>query len=149
MEEVEEEIKVKIEESIKKSVIRNSFWNFFVLLFNRIGALVFTVILARFLLPEKYGLYSIVLSIAMILVTLSDLGINTALIRYLSGKSKANKSSRYTYMFNLKLLITSASSLFLLIASYPISIYLFKNSELTLPLMIAAFYVFFFSLDAF
>lgn len=141
-----------MKEETKKNLIKNSFWNFIMSLFNRVGALIFTVILARFLLPENYGIYSLVISISMIFYSLADLGINQTLIRYISNSSGNNKDKipiYYKFLLRYKIYFSVLSSLFLLILSYPLAFYFFKNPLLFLPLAISSIYVLIFSFDNF
>ena len=69
--------KVKTE-TIKQEVIKNSIWNFFMSLIIKTGGLIFTILLARFLFPEKFGIYSLAMSIVMIFLTFADMGINAS-----------------------------------------------------------------------
>ncbi len=139
-------------ESLKKRIVKNSFWSFSSSMINRVGALVFTIILTRFLLPVGFGVYSIVLSTAMIFYTFTDIGINQAATRYLAyslEKEKKKVSAYYSYLLKLKfsLSIVAASLLFLL--AYPIAFYFYKNPVLFVPLLIAAFYIFLLAFETF
>lgn len=134
-----------MDESLKKRIIRNSFWSFFSATISRVGALVISIILTRFLMPEGYGRYSIILSTAMIFYTFADLGINQTLMRYLSESLSKNKkalSAYHWYLLKLKFVLSLIVSLALLALSYPISNYFFKDSALFVPLMISAGYIF-------
>jgi len=137
---------------LKKRLVKNSFWNFITLLVNRIGALIFTVLLARFLLPKGFGIYSIVLSTSMIFYTFADLGVNQALLKYVSSslaKDKKRVASYYRYLLKIKFSLILASSFILLAAAYPLSAYIFNNIELFPLFLIASAYVFIFSLENF
>ena len=105
---------------LAKQVINTSIWNLIYSIIQRIGALIFTIILARFLFPENFGIYSLVISIAFIFMTFADLGIDNVLIRYLSSEKK--KSAYFRYIFKIKFLFSSIVSLALLIFAYPISL---------------------------
>ncbi len=137
---------------IKTNIIKSSFWNFICSTINRIGALVFTIILARFLMPTNYGIYVLILSTATLFYTFADLGINQTLIRFLSLAIKKNEKqipSYYRYLLRIKFILATTSSLLLLILSYPLAYYFFKNPILFFPLIIASFYIFILSLDIF
>jgi len=139
-------------EDIRERLIKNSFWSFISTIISRVGALAFTIILARFLTPENYGIYTLVLSTSTVFYTIADLGINQTLIRYLSLATKENKKqipAYYKYLLKIKLTLASTSSLLLLILSYPIAYFFFKNPALFYPLLVASFYIFFLSLDMF
>ena len=138
--------------SLKKRIVYNSGWNFLSTISSKIGALIFSIILARFLMPERYGNYSIVFATAMIFYTFADLGVNYALSRYLSEASVKNKSQMspyYRYLLKIKIYLTSVVFFIILILSYPISVYIFKNSSLFIPFISSAFFVFILSLEVF
>jgi len=135
-----------------KLIIKNIFWNFLYSVVNRFGALIFTIILARFLQPEGYGLYSIVLSIAMIFTTFTNLGINHTLVRWVSYalvKEKNKLNAYYRYILKIKFVLTLLASLGLFVLSYPLAFYAFKNPRLFLPLILASFYIFILSFEQF
>jgi O-antigen/teichoic acid export membrane protein len=137
---------------LKERIIKNSFWAFTSSMVGRLGALLFTIILARYLQPEKFGIYSLILSTAMIFYTFADLGINSTLVRYVSHaitKDKLKVHSYYRYLLKLKFLLTTIVSLLLLILSYPLSFYVFKNEALFLPFLVSSAYIFVMSFDSF
>ncbi|MEK6820299.1 MAG: flippase [Nanoarchaeota archaeon] len=133
-------------ESVTSQVIKNSFWNFLMGLFAKAGGLIFVIILARLLLPEKFGIYNLAMTITLLLATFADFGINQTLIRYFAealGKGRKKLAvARYRYLFKLKFLLTFSLSIFLLIFAYPLSIYIFKKPALFLPLLFLSIYLF-------
>ena len=140
------------ENEIKKSLIKNSFWSFITSISARFGALFLTIILARFLMPKNYGIYSIVLSIVMVFYTFADLGIHNAVIRYFSSAIAQNRkkvSAYYKYLLKIKLFLTLGISILLLLLAYPLSIYVFKKPELFIPFLVASVYVFILSIEGF
>ncbi|MCX8159233.1 MAG: flippase [Candidatus Pacearchaeota archaeon] len=141
-----------LSEDEKRSFVKNSAWQFLSSIVNRIGALIFVIILARFLQPEGYGIYSIVLSTAMIFYTFADLGINSALVRYLSysiSKNKKAMSAYYRYLFKMKFYLSLGISLIFLILAYPLATYVFKNNALLIPFLVSAGYIFILSFEGF
>ncbi len=137
---------------LKERLIKNSFWSFGVIVINRVGMLIFTILLARLLMPEGYGIYSIVLSVAMIFYTFTDVGINQTLVRYISFalvEEKKKIPAYHRYLLKLKLILLFSSSLLLIILSYPLSFYIFKNGALFLPFLVSSFYIFILSLEGF
>jgi len=147
-----EHLKHLFNSNLKERIIKDSFWSFISRTINRIGALIFTIILARFLMPEGYGIYSIVFSTAMIFCTFADLGINSTLSRYLSSalvKDRKKIPSYHWYLLKIKFVFSLIISILLLILSYPLSFYVFKNSDLFLPFIIASFYIFVLSFEGF
>lgn len=142
----------KNKSSLKERFIKNSFYNFISSLINRVGALIFTIFLARLLHPEGYGLYSLALSIAMFFLVFTDLGISTTFVKYLSSALKKEKSkinAYYRYILKIKFILTLCASILLIILAYPISYYIYKNSALFFPLLIAALYIFVLSFESF
>ena len=138
--------------SLKERLVKNSFWSVLAAVFNRFGSLIFTIVLTSFLLPEGYGIYSIVLSVAMIFYTFTELGTNTAISRYIAyalSRDKKEASAYYRYLLKIKLLLAFTASLALFILAYPISHYLFKNSVLFLPLLVSSFYIFITAIETF
>ena len=138
---------------LNQKIVNNSFWNFLTTLLGKIGALLFVVILARFLLPEKFGIYSLVMSVTLILITFADIGINQALIRYLSEwlaeKNREKTASVYHYLFRLKFFLSLFLAIVLLALSYPLSFYLFEKPLLFYPLIFSSIYLFIYSIESF
>lgn len=136
----------------KKEILKNSGWNIFTAFIQRIGGLIFTILLARFLLPDSFGIYNIVLSIGMILVSFHT-GLNDTFLRYLSeslgNKNKRKTQNYFQYISKLKLLLSGIASLVLILLAYPLSFYIFKKETLFLPLIFSSLYIFSFSIEVF
>lgn len=64
--------------------LKNSVYQFLTNLTTKVGSLIFTIILARILMPELYGNYSLALATILIFAAISDLGIGNSLIRFVS-----------------------------------------------------------------
>jgi len=64
--------------------IKNSSWQIATTLIAKIGSLLFTIIIARLMLPEIYGLYGLALSTILFMSIFSDMGICSAVMTYLS-----------------------------------------------------------------
>lgn len=143
---------MKKEDNLKANFMKNSFWSLIVTILNRTGGLIFTVILARILLPETYGMYSIVLSIAMIFYTFTDLGVSTALLKYVSHSMERDRKKLYPYyiyLLKIKFFLTLGASGIMLFSAYIISHWLFNNPALFLPIVISAVYIFVLSFETF
>jgi len=141
-----------MKKDIKRSLLKNSVWIFLLSLVNKIGSLIFIMILTRFLMPEKFGIYSITLSIAMIFLSISDLGLNQVFTIYASSALSKNKKlipSYHRYLFRIKLFSTLFISLLLFFLSYPLSYYFFRNENIFVPLLISSVYIFVFSFEGF
>ncbi len=132
-------------ESLTERTIKNSAYNFAGTIISRIGGLVFTIILARMLLPELFGIYSLVFSIATILITFTDLGIGKTLIRYVSealGKQEDSKATAYVrYLFRFRFYLTISVIFIIIILGKFIAVELFKKPEIYIPLLFASFYI--------
>ena len=140
-------------ESITDTVVKNTAYNLAATILNRIGTLVFTIVIARILLPEAFGLYNLTISIALILLTVGEFGINSSLITYISNnlaKNNPRKAAAYLYYLRkLKFLLISSSSVLLIGLSYPIANFVFHKPQIFLPLLISSFYLFVIGLESF
>jgi len=65
-------------------VLKNSIYNSSALLIGNVAGLILTIILARLLQSELFGIYHLALAIAFLLLTFADLGINGTVVRYVS-----------------------------------------------------------------
>lgn len=140
-------------ESLTNIVIKNSFYNFSATVINRFGALIFTIIVARVLLPRYFGIYNLAISIVFLLLTFTDLGINNSLIRYVSSslaQRNIKKASAYFhYLIKLKFFLSISFSFILAILAYPISNFVFQKPDLFPPLIFSSLLLFFLSMDSF
>ena len=133
-------------ESLKETAAKNSIWEFIAKIIEKIGGLVFTIILARLLLPEGFGAYSLTMSVALIFIGFINYSINAALIRYVSDaigkKNKKLASAYFKYLLKKKIIFTLVSSVILIILAYPLAFFVFKKPFLFIPFFVAGFYVF-------
>ena len=130
--------------------IKNSIFQFSSSVVSKIGSLIFTIILARMLLPENFGLYTLALSTILIFGAFTDLGVNSALIRYLA-KNEKNERKTGAYVFfirNLKLKLTFLVSFILILSSYFIANFYYKK-PIFLALLAGSLYIVFNSLLSF
>jgi len=141
----------KVHETLTDQAIEGSFWKLSSSIIQRIGGFIFIILLARFLLPEGFGLYNLVLSIALIFMIFSHDAINETFIRYMSEniKNKEKTKSFFNYLLKFKFLLLFIIILLLLILSYPLSFYIFKKPAVFLPLLLATCYIFILSLEGF
>lgn len=102
--------------------IKNSTFQLSANLVAKAGSFLFTIIVARLLMPELFGLYSLTLSTILIFNALSELGVSETVIRFVSRElsKKTNKAKRYIfYLGKVKfLLVIISSALLLLTARY-------------------------------
>ena len=78
--------------------IKNSSYQLMTNLVKKIGSFLFTIIVAKMLLPEKYGLYALALSTIMMFIAFSDAGTSSAMTTFGSkmlGKNKDSKAKGY------------------------------------------------------
>ena len=132
--------------------VKNSIYQSSANFLAKIGSLFFTIIMARLLLPELFGLYSLALSTILIFVVFSDLGIGGALVRFVSkslGKNKNIKARAYTsYLAKLKLFFIILSGLILIFSARFIS-ETYYQKPLFLALIAGALYILFVGVVAF
>ena len=123
--------------------IKNSVYQFSTNLTGKIGSFIFTVILARLLMPELFGFYSLALSTILIFGTLSELGLETTLKRFLSrefGKKKRKLKAYTIYLGKIKIMLIFLSSiLFLVSAKYIANT--FYQKPIFLALLVGILYV--------
>jgi stage V sporulation protein B len=111
-------------------------------IFNKILGLVSFTILVRSLGPEMYGVYSIAASVLILAGDLSDLGINSSLIRYGAEYSFQKDDLRLKTLFNIALRSRIVIGTIILISGILFSGLLANSvyhNELLHPLLIVAF----------
>ena len=141
------------DKNLKNQAISGSSLEAISALTQRIGGLIFTIILARFLLPEGFGLYNLALSITLILFVFAQGGIDKSLARYISEviKLKLDKKGAiyFQYLFKLKFITLLIISIIFVLLAYPLAFYIFKKPTLFAPILFATLYNFFNSLERF
>lgn len=131
------------EKSLKEIVVKNVFYNFSSSIVNTSLSFLFVVFLARILKPDLYGIYGIVLSVVLLFSRFSDLGINTALVKYVSANIKNKKETQaYAhYLIRMKFFVVLVSSFLLLILAKPISMFSLHDPKLFYILLVAVIYL--------
>jgi O-antigen/teichoic acid export membrane protein len=124
--------------------IKNSAYQFATSFVSKIGSLIFTIILARLLLPELFGLYSLALSVILIFAVFSELGIGSALVKYFSneiGKGDEKLARAYLIYFKkIKIFFTLISIILLGIFANIIANIIYQKPIL-LALLAGIFYI--------
>lgn len=125
--------------------VKNSTYQFVTLFITKIGSLLFTIILARMLLPELFGLYSLALSTILFFGIFSDFGIGSALITFVS-KSLARKDfgkakAYFKILLKFKFLLVSITFLILALSAYPVAKF-YYNKPIFIALLAGAIYLF-------
>ena len=126
-------------------VIKNSVYQISRTIVAKGGGLLFTIILARFLMPELFGLYSLALATIFIFIGFSDLGISSSIVKFISnslGKNKQEKAKEYfIYLFKLKIFLVLIVLIILILSSWFISNY-YYDKPIFLALIAGSLYVF-------
>ena len=131
--------------------VKNSIYQFSTTLVAKMGSLIFIIILARLLMPELFGLYSLALGTIVIFTAFSDLGIGDALVRFVSkglSKKKPNTKGYYNYLLKIKSVLTFLTSLILISSAYWIS-HVYYNKPIFFALLAGGLYVFVISFSGF
>lgn len=126
--------------------VKNSIYQVSTNFTAKFGSLIFTAILARILMPELFGLYSLALSTILIFAAFSNLGTSEILIRFLSKNLHLeNKSKAKAYAFyigKIKLSLIFGSILILFISAKFIS-QTYYQKPLFLALIAGTLFIFF------
>jgi O-antigen/teichoic acid export membrane protein len=139
-----------IKKRIAPLFFKNSFYSFFSFGINHIGGIIFTILIARILNPDAFGMYSLALSTTVILMILGDLGLGEASVRYVSlnFKNKSKAKSYFLYLLKIKIFVLLSLSSILIISSKLIASF-YNKEQLSYLLIIGGFYLFFYSLMQF
>ncbi|MCA9487701.1 MAG: flippase [Nanoarchaeota archaeon] len=112
-------------------VIKNSTYQLATNLSAKVGSVLFTIVIARMLLPELFGLYSLSLSTIVLFSTFSDLGIGSAMVTFiskaLSNKDNKKAKSYYFYLSKYKIVLIIFSSILLILCSYFIANFYYEK----------------------
>jgi len=127
--------------SIHKKIAKNAVYNFLIKAITLAFGFIASVVVARFLGPDKYGVYSFVMWLLYVVGLLVNLGINTTVTKYVSEywgkKDLSTISSIFKKLFRFEILIGVAVSLLLFFFA-PLIARWYKNPELSLYLKAAA-----------
>ncbi|HOW36798.1 MAG TPA: oligosaccharide flippase family protein, partial [Candidatus Pacearchaeota archaeon] len=124
--------------------VRNSMYQLSANIISKVGSVLFTIVLARLLLPELFGLYSLALATILLFATFTDLGINQTVVRFISRSiAQKNLAKAKEYMFYLgkiKFIRVLFSAGALLALSYFIS-EIYYNKPIFLALVAGSLYL--------
>ncbi len=142
--------------STTQLVVKSSFYTSLAMAINKFGALIFTILIARMLFPELFGIYSIALTVILIAVSFIDYGINATLVRYLAeslkkktAKAELEARSRFFFLLNFKVLLAGILALLIFLLSDIFAVYVFNKPLLVLPLKLSAIYLFLLAMHGF
>ncbi len=130
-------------DSSLRLIIKSSLFVFLGVIFSKIFAYLYRIIIARSFGPEVYGLFSLALIVFLWFISLSALGFYDGVLRFIPfyrGQKKIN-NIRYLFKFSSIVLIISSiiSGILLFLSSEIISIKLFHNSDLIIFLKVFSF----------
>jgi len=132
--------------------VKNSIYQTAITFVSRFGALIFTFVLAKIMLPEIFGLYSLALSTILLFSMFSDLGVAQTFIKYVSnalGKNKNSEAKAYAfYLAKIKIALLLIASLILIITAKFISSSIY-NKPIFLALISGSIYIIFIGLVGF
>ena len=133
----------------KGLVIKNTIYQFLTNITGKLGSLVFTIIIARLLLPELFGLYSLALSTIILFAAFTDLGIGSTFIRFVSkalGRNKKREAKSYAmYLTKIKIFLTLVTAIALILTARFIA-NSYYNKPIFLALVAGSLYLSFTSL---
>lgn len=115
------------------STLRQSGITFVGTLINGVFGAVFYMLTARALGPASFGLMSVVISVATLVATFSDFGVDTGLVRFVSGSLKKDKNRAYRFLkLSLKIKLVSGGVLTVIgvLLSDFIAVSVFQKPEL-------------------
>ncbi len=132
--------------------VKNSIYQFGTTIIAKVGSLIFIMVLARLLMPELFGLYSLALSTIILFIGFTDLGIGSGMIlflsRALSKKKKSKAKSILFYLFKLRIYLVFVVIFMLLLLSRFLS-ETYYQKPIFLALLVGALYIFFRSFVSF
>ncbi|MBM3228372.1 hypothetical protein FJZ20_00585 [Candidatus Pacearchaeota archaeon] len=131
--------------------IKNSIYQTLTNIAAKGGSFIFTIILARLLMPELFGLYSLALSTIVIFASFSELGISNTMIRFISKElSKKSKKLRAHILYLGKIkafLLLLCSIIIILSANYLANT--FYQKPIFLALIAGVLYIMFIQITSF
>ena len=135
----------KKKQSLGKETMKNSGYNLTNTLVSKVGGLVLTIILARLLLPELYGLYNLVLSIVLIAGAIINRGTQNTLVRYVSeqlGAGDRKKARSYfRYLLKVRGILLGIIILILALSARYLANNVFEKPAIFLPLLAGCLYL--------
>lgn len=138
---------------LARRVLRNAVYNSTSVIVGNLAGILITIYVARALKPELFGIYSLALSIAFLLLTFTDLGVNATLVRYVAhAHSRGDEELLRGYLRSLskmKFLLVSSISILVFLFSDVISASVFQKPDLSAPLKMMSLFILFYSLSSF
>lgn len=133
---------------LARRVLKNSLFNLSSALIKGLGGFIFSVIIARILTPNQYGIYALAVSICFLIMQI-DLGTGYTSIRYLAyavGKNSWESVRGYfKFFFKIRIALGLFYAISLAVLSNDLA-YHFEKPELLIPLKILSIFLFFYFL---
>ena len=128
----------------KGQAIKNSSYQFATTLIAKFGSLFFIIIIARMLMPELFGLYSLALSTIVLFSVFSNFGIGAALMaftsKFLAKKDFGKAKGYFKALLKFKVSLILIASFILILSAYPLSNF-YYNKPIFLALLVGALYL--------
>tara|TARA_Y100000310_G_scaffold221576_1_gene223168 strand:- start:23063 stop:24619 length:1557 start_codon:yes stop_codon:yes gene_type:complete len=138
-------MKINKKRNLSKLAIKNSFYSFFSTIIAKFGGFILTILLARTLLPELFGVYALVLSISVIVFSFTDFGISQTTVKFTSellGKNKKIKAfSYFWYFLKIETILIFFGAIILLSLSQVLANNVFNKPEIFFPLSFAVLFI--------
>jgi len=129
-----------------KKVVKNTAYRTAAQVIGNTSGILIAAILARFLGPHQFGIYSLTISIVLLLIAIANPGIIASSVRYISyydGKNDITKlRSHYRYFIKIEFVLSILISTFLLVTSNYLA-KIFHEPTLTNALVFGSLAVFF------
>ena len=138
---------------LAKRVARNVLYNSSSIIVSNAAGLLISVYLARTLQKELFGVYSLTISVAFLLMVFTDLGINATTVRFCARAfSKGDYEELrgfFKFLTKIKITLSIFSSLLLFLLSDFLSQNVFREEALSLPLKFASILILFLPLSGY
>jgi stage V sporulation protein B len=128
-----------------ESLVKEGIYNLLRKVIEKTGGIILTIALARLLLPELFGLYSLIITITLFVLTFTDLGLSQTVTRYLANslarKKKKEAAAYFRYLAKIKIILIMITTSLLIILSKFLSESVFHKPIIFIPLIVSATYL--------
>jgi stage V sporulation protein B len=132
-------------QSLSKVALENSSYSLVLNLILKFGGLIFTVLIARILMPELFGIYSLALSVVTIVITFTDLGLDNTFLRYFSDalgkRNKPQARTYFKYLLKIKSFLLAFFVLVIIISARFISYNIYDKPLLFFALIFSCLFI--------
>ncbi len=129
---------------VARRTARNIVYRTLAQIVANISGLLFSIYLARALGVDEFGIYTLAMSVGMIAISVSNLGIDATISRYTSyliSKKESYKIGVYLrYLLKMKLVMAGVTFAIILMLSEHLALF-FRNDALKLPFILVGFLV--------